>query len=479
MITAQLRDIEAKKGNARPPSGGLIANSRKQKSLELVENKDRSLSLIANFFGFSNSLQHRPEFTPFQGEGHAPSAKVRDSRTTIHESPLTNFKSPDSLTPSEAGCYRAKSMLRNSRRYFLVLLAVLAIGYFFYKFRNSISLEGFHWSMVAESLRDARISLLLLSIGAIFVCFAIRALRWMRFSRTLGKTHFWNVYSATLTGFTCTFLLGRAGEPIRPVLIAKKDGISIPRMFGVYVLERVFDIAATAVLAGLALLLFSKHGVAGEHEASMMAAARSAGALLLAGLVGVIGFLIYFRYHGAAWLAGKLQNTTWRTGWREKVVVLLEGFSEGLQGIRTWGDLGALIGYSVVHWFLVVLVYMWVAHAFGGKLTEIDIAGATLLLAFTMVGSAVQLPGVGGGAQLATFLVFTLIFGVEKEQAAAAAIIMWLVTFASCCLAGLPLLLREGWSMGELKRMAVEGEAAGEAALLADAEHPGNSGGSR
>src|SRR6266481_6318088 len=285
--------------------------------------------------------------------------------------PTTNYHAPDSLTLSEGGCYRAKSMLRNSRRYFLLLLAVLAIGFFFYKFRNSITLEGFHWSLVGESLRDARISLLLLSVAVIYACFAIRALRWMRFCRALGQTHFWNVYSATLMGFTCMFLLGRAGEPIRPVLIAKKDPVSIPCMFGVYVLERVFDIAATAVLAGIALLLFGERGMAGEHQARMMAAARSAGALLLAGLVWVVGFLIYFRYHGAGWLAGKLRNSTWRTGWRGKVVVLLEGFSEGLQGIRTWGDLGALVGYSVVHWFLVVLVYMWVAHAFGGKLAEI------------------------------------------------------------------------------------------------------------
>jgi uncharacterized protein (TIRG00374 family) len=405
-------------------------------------------------------------------------ARRRKSFASSASNPsATNLPPPASLTLRQARCYRAKSMLRNSRKYFLLLLAVLAVAFFIYKFRNSITLEGFHWGMVGESLRAARVSLLLLSVAAIFACFAIRALRWMRFSRALGRTHFWNVYSATLMGFTCTFLLGRAGEPIRPVLIAKKDSISIPRMFGVYVLERVFDMAATAVLAGFALLMFREHGVANDREAHMMAAARSVGALLLAGLVVAICFLIYFRYHGAAWLAARLQNSSWRTGWREKIVVLLEGFSEGLQGIRTWGDLGALIGYSVAHWFLVVVVYFWISHAFGGKLAEIDFIGATLLLAFTLVGSAVQLPGVGGGAQLATFLVYTLIFGVEKEQAAAAAIIMWLVTFASCCLAGLPLMFREGWSMGELKRLAAEGEAVGEAALLADAEHPEVTGG--
>ena len=364
-------------------------------------------------------------------------------------------------------------MLRKSRRYLLLLLAVLALGYFLYRFRDSITLQGFRWGMVVASIRQARISLLLLSLAAIYVCYALRALRWMRFCRWLGPTRFWDVYGATLAGFTCTFLLGRAGEPIRPVLIARKSSLSMPGMFGVYVLERVFDMAATAVLAVLALLLFERKGMAGAGNDLLLRVARSAGVLLLVGLVGVIAFLIYFRYHGAAWLAEKLEHPKWRKGWREKIAALLEGFSDGLRGVRTWSDLGALAGYPAAHWLLVVFIYLWVAHAFGGELAGLGFAGATLVLAFTMVGSAAQLPGVGGGSQLATFLVFTLIFGVEKEPAAIATIVLWLISFAGCCLAGLPLLLREGWSMGELRQMARAEEQAGEAALLAEAEHGG------
>jgi uncharacterized protein (TIRG00374 family) len=354
-------------------------------------------------------------------------------------------------------------MLRNSRRLFLLLLAVAALGYLFYKFRHSITLEGFEWSTVGQSLRDARLSMLLLTMATVYVCFAIRALRWMRFSRTLGAAHFRNVYSATLMGFTCTFLLGRAGEPIRPVLIAKKDKLSIPRMFGVYVLERIFDVAATAVIAGSALVLFERRGLA-SNAGDIVVKVRSAGILLLVGLLAAVAFLIYFRYHGAEWLAKRLQKPSWRVGWRGKVIVLLEGFAEGLQGIRTWNDLGVLLGLSVVHWFLIVLCYLWVAHAFGGQLGALSFADAALVLAFSMVGSAVQFPGVGGGAQVATFLVLTLIFGVEKVPAATMSIVVWLVTFASCCLVGLPLLFREGWSMGELRKMATAAEHEAESA---------------
>ena len=71
-----------------------------------------------------------------------------------------------------------------------------------------------------------------------------------------------------------------------------------------------------------------------------------------------------------------------------------------------------------------------------------------------MVGSAVQLPGVGGGAQALAIIAFTHLYAIEQEPAVAAALVLWLVTFASCTLAGVPILLREGWSLGELRRMS-------------------------
>lgn len=361
-------------------------------------------------------------------------------------------------------------MLRKSRKYLVLLLALLLVGFFLYKFRNSISLQGFRWATVGASLADARWWLLFFSLATFYACYAVRSLRWMRFSRALGETRFGNVFSATLMGFSCVFLLGRAGEPIRPVLIARKDSVSMPGMFGVYVLERVFDMGASALLAGIALLSFENRQM-DTHGSAMMTVARSAGILLLAFLVAATGFLVYFRYHGAAWLARKLQHESWRTGWREKIAVLLEGFSDGLRGIRSAGDLGAVTLYTAVHWTLVFVAYVFALRAFPGPLAALSVGAIVLVLAFGLVGSAVQFPAIGGGAQAATFVVLTLILGVEKEPAAVASIVLWLLGFAGCCIVGLPLLFREGWSMGELRRMARESERAEEAVLLSEIEH--------
>jgi hypothetical protein len=77
-----------------------------------------------------------------------------------------------------------------------------------------------------------------------------------------------------------------------------------------------------------------------------------------------------------------------------------------------------------------------------------------LLLAVTLVGSVLQLPGVGGGAQVMSFFALTTIFGVEQEPAAAIAIVLWLITFAASTIVGVPLLIHEGLSMGELRNLA-------------------------
>lgn len=351
-------------------------------------------------------------------------------------------------------------MSKSLRKALLATIALVVIGALLYRSRDAIGLKDFSWASLGESVRNANWWYLLLSLAAIYVAYYIRAIRWVRFSRYMGKPHVWSVYRSTLIGFAAIFLLGRAGEPIRPILIARKERLPVSSMFGVYVVERLFDTAATVIMVGLALLVFPQHIVPGAESARWLTVARTAGTVLLIGLLAAIAFLVYMRLHGAQAIERRL--APWRThhGWRARVAGLFTGFVEGLQSIRTAGDLAAAVGTSTVHWALVVGCYMWISWSFGGKLAQVDITGALLVLAFTMVGSTVQLPGVGGGSQLACYLAFTLFLGIESGPAIVAAVVIWLITFAGSSLAGVPLLVQEGWSMGELRRMAkAEAEA--------------------
>ncbi|MGB7846227.1 MAG: lysylphosphatidylglycerol synthase transmembrane domain-containing protein, partial [Candidatus Acidiferrum sp.] len=305
------------------------------------------------------------------------------------------------------------------------------------------------------AVRGANYLYLLLAVVTIYACYAVRALRWQRFQAHVGQALFRNIYAMNLAGFSALFLLGRAAEPIRPLLISRKEKIPIADTFGIYALERILDTACTAALASIGLLVFESSGhLSAEGTGSgFEKAARTAGTVFSVGAILAIAALVYLRLHGSAVLERRMQGWLAAHGWRAAVARIVLGFARGVQTVRTWSDLFAAVFLSLVHWFLVVICYFLVTKSFGGQLGTLTFTDAMLVLVFTMVGSVVQLPGVGGGAQALSIVAFTRLYGVEQEAAVAAAMVLWLITFASCTLAGVPLLFKEGLSFGELRRM--------------------------
>jgi len=225
-------------------------------------------------------------------------------------------------------------------------------------------------------------------------------------------------------------------------------------LFGIYLVERILDTASTLVIAALALLLIKSGAESRETAGRFVPAFQAAGALLGIGVLGAIGFLIFLRVRGTSLLEKRLGPWLNAHNWKARVAGVLMGFARGVQTIRTWGDLALAAVYSALHWVLVLFVYEWVIRAFGGGVAEFRLGDAMLVMAFSLVGSIVQLPGIGGGSQLASILVFTKVFGIEPELATALAIVIWVITFAAVAVVGLPILLHQGLSLAKLKEMA-------------------------
>src|SRR3989442_15563056 len=115
----------------------------------------------------------------------------------------------------------------------------------------------------------------------------------MDFAGHLGPANFGNICRMTLAGFAAVFLVGRAGEPIRPLLLAKKEGLPVADTFGIYALERFFDTASTAVIAAVGLFLFkARHG--GDSSTALETAARTTGTVLSIVVLAAASALLYF-----------------------------------------------------------------------------------------------------------------------------------------------------------------------------------------
>src|SRR6202790_3460181 len=268
-----------------------------------------------------------------------------------------------------------------SRKTILVVLGLLALGIVAYQASTFLHLATFSGSKLLYAVRDADPYYITLALVAIYSCYGIRSLRWQVFQRNIGNTNFWQIYKLTLAGFAAIFLLGRAGEPIRPLLLAKKQDLPIADTFGIYVLERIFDMASVAVIAGVGLVLFGMYPHAGDMASELETAAKTTGTILFAGVLAAAIALIYLRVHGTALLERRLHATIQTGGWRSSFARIVLGFVRGVQTIRTWKDLILATVYSGLHWFVFALVYFWVSHSFTRTLPNLRQAHLLLALA--------------------------------------------------------------------------------------------------
>ena len=77
-----------------------------------------------------------------------------------------------------------------------------------------------------------------------------------------------------------------------------------------------------------------------------------------------------------------------------------------------------------------------------------------IALGFIAFGSALQIPGVGGGMQIAAALVLTQFFGLTLEVASGISLVLWLINFVSIVPVGLVLAFHEGIKWRSLRHIA-------------------------
>src|SRR6266513_3150622 len=199
-------------------------------------------------------------------------------------------------------------MQTSSRKFLIVLVGLILTGFVVYQSSGFIHKANFSGQKLLHAVAGADLYLLLLPVIVIYGCYAIRALRWQLFQGNLGASRFWVIYKMTLAGFAAIFILGRPGEPVRPLLLSRKENLPVADMFGIYALERVFAFASTAVITALALLFFQSHESTGETSTALGTAAKTAGSALCAGVTAAVVLLVYLRLRGTAALERGLEG---------------------------------------------------------------------------------------------------------------------------------------------------------------------------
>ena len=333
----------------------------------------------------------------------------------------------------------------------VVLLAAIAAAFLIYHLVKS---QKFDWGVAAASLAHVRLPWLLLSLPAVYATYLGRALRWSVFLRPLkDKPSLRGLLSATVIGFTAITLLGRPGEIVRPYLIASKEGVSLTSQLAAWVLERMFDLLMALLVFGFALARVTASGIAvGPGLAWVLAFGGKAVALICAILLVLLVSFRHFAEPARRRLLdalGFLPETRFRQA--EK---LITAFVQGVESTRSDAALLLVLTYSILEWALIVFCYWCLANSFRGL--NFSVVDVLIFMGFVSFGVVVQIPGIGGGMQVAAVLVLTELFGVRLELATAFAMLIWLMTFVSIVPVGLVLAFHEGLKWHNLRQIGRE-----------------------
>src|SRR5579872_395500 len=326
-----------------------------------------------------------------------------------------------------------------------VLVLVLTIGLLAFFF-NDVNV-GDVWA----ATRQADPGLLALAVAVTMMTYAVRALRWQYLLAPIGRTRFSTAFQTTVIGFAASFLLpARPGEVLRPYLLAKREGLPATPAFATIILERLLDLVTVVLLFGAFVLLVDPASLAADP--STYARVKTGGLLAAAGAVG--GLAIFFVLAGhperlGAW-ARRLERVL-PPKLAHLVARFVEGFAQGLVVMRRPAHLFGSLVLSVPLWLSIALGIYVTSHAFHMTFSYL---GSFLVMTLLVVGVAMPTPGqVGGFHEMYKLAVMTF-FGVPKDIAVAAAIVLHAVSFVPVTLLGLVFMAREGLSFGRMREMA-------------------------
>jgi glycosyltransferase 2 family protein len=296
-------------------------------------------------------------------------------------------------------------------------------------------------------------------IALIYIAYGMRAWRWKIFLKPVRpKTRTIDMVSPTLVGFTGLALLGRAGEFIRPYLIARRTDLPFSSQLAVWGVERIFDMGAFTILMLLAIFLPS--ALPSIPHPEYYVRFRELGFILTALVVGTAVLAVIIGRNGekaARWVEERFAHLASNLG--HKLGQKVREFGMGLNTIHGPVSLLSLTAVSVGMWYVIALAYQEVTHSYGVDALAIPVSQLLILMFSSMLGSMLQLPAVGGGSQMATIATLSSVFDVPPEMAASCGILLWLVTFAAVVPVGLLLAHHERLS---LRKLSVESHQAEE-----------------
>ncbi|HKQ79040.1 MAG TPA: lysylphosphatidylglycerol synthase transmembrane domain-containing protein [Blastocatellia bacterium] len=310
-------------------------------------------------------------------------------------------------------------------------------------------IKGKDWETVGAHLQNARIWPLLLAAVLINLTIFARSLRWKAFLAPISAAKLSNLFAATAIGFGAIFVIGRAGELIRPAVLSLRERIKPSATFATILIERLYDTTAVVTLFATNLLFFKPPP--DQINASSLVTIRSIGLTLLICVVVGISILALLRYKAEP-IIRRLERNPGRLPQKlfQPLLNFIRHLAEGLSVLLDLRALAATIFFTALIWAMISAATWLTLFAFG---LRFSISYAIFVLGFGLVGSVAPTPGGSAGAFHAAAAKGLEFLGLEANLAASIAIVYHLIAFGPPFVIGLFYLIRDDIGLRQLREM--------------------------
>jgi uncharacterized protein (TIRG00374 family) len=324
----------------------------------------------------------------------------------------------------------------------ILLLTVGLLAYF---------LRGADLGGVWAVTRHAHWPLLLAGVGITLLSYTLRALRWQYLLAPIGETHFGVAFRTTVIGFAASFLLpARAGEVLRPYLLARREQLPATAAFATIILERLLDLLTVLLLFGVFVVAVDPASLPGNPR--VYADVKLGGLIALAG--ALVGLVVLFFLAGHPERLGRAALRIERVLPQRLAHIaarFVETFAQGLAVMRQPGRLAVSLLLSFPLWCSIAAGIFITSRAFD---ITFGYLGSFLVMTLLVVGVAAPTPGAVGGFHAMYKLAVMTFFSVDENRAVAAAVVLHAISFVPITLLGLVFMAREGLTFGRMRAMA-------------------------
>jgi hypothetical protein len=322
----------------------------------------------------------------------------------------------------------------NRKLLFFLALAVVALVAA-YRLRG----WNFDWALFFSSLWDVKGGWLAASVGITLFSYLIRACRWQVLLAPLKPIRLASLLGTTLVGFGAIYVLGRAGELVRPLWLTRREQVPLTSSVATIIVERFFDTLMIIALFAWTLFAIDLPSAAGGSLALM----KDAAWVMTAVSAGAMVFLFVFRSN---------INRIVSYVPIPRIADLLHKFARGLLFLQRGRSFGLVVAHSGALWILIALQFWFMLL---GMNFDYSLDAATLVLVGAAIGSVAQVPGIGGGFQAGYIFCMTTFFLVPAEKAIATSLIAWFFSYVpTVAVAGI-YMLAQGLSLKDLRAAAV------------------------